>query len=124
MNFILLILIVIFVAIISSILVFKSEEKKDRILLERKNSKIYKDFIELSNKEKRKMEYQEYLKSDHWQQIRLKALSKAGNRCQLCSSTSNLNVHHNTYKNKGNEDLKDLVVLCRECHTKFHDKLY
>lgn len=124
MNFILLILIVIFISIISSILVFKDEEKKDRILLERKKDRIYKDFTELSNKEKRKIEYQEYLNSDHWKEIRLKALNRAGNRCQLCSSRGSLNVHHNTYKNKGNEDLKDLVVLCRECHAKFHDKLY
>ena len=98
--------------------------KKDNLFLERKKSKIYNDFIELSNKEKRKADYKEYLNSDHWKEIRLKALSRAGNRCQLCSSTNSLNVHHNTYKNVGNENLKDLVVLCRECHAKFHDKVY
>lgn len=123
MNLILLVIIAIIVSIIFSILVIKNEDKKDKISLEKKKDRIYNDFIELSNKQKYKKEYQEYLSSDHWKETRLKALSIAGNRCQLCSSRDNLNVHHNTYANKGNEDLKDLVVLCRECHAKFHDKL-
>lgn len=124
MYFILLVIIVIFVSILCSILVSKNEDKKDKILLERKNDRIYKDFIELSKKDNRKVEYKEYLNGEHWKDIRLKALDRAGNRCQLCCNTDNLNVHHNTYKNIGHEDLKDLVVLCRECHAKFHDKLY
>lgn len=124
MYFILLVIIVIFVSILCSILVSKNEDKKDKMLLERKNDRIYKDFIELSKKDNRKVEYKEYLNGDHWKDIRLKALDRAGNRCQLCCNTDNLNVHHNTYKNIGREDLKDLVVLCRECHAKFHDKLY
>lgn len=124
MFFILLVFIVIFVSILCSILVSKNEDKKDKMLLERKNDRIYKDFIELSKKDNRKVEYKEYLNGEHWKDIRLKALDRAGNRCQLCCNTDNLNVHHNTYKNIGHEDLKDLVVLCRECHSKFHDKLY
>ncbi|MEO2574133.1 HNH endonuclease signature motif containing protein [Clostridium tertium] len=112
-------------SILFTILLVKNENKKDKQLLERKKEKIiYNDFIDSYKKESKKLEYQEYLNSPHWKETRLKALKRAGNRCQLCSSTNNLNVHHNTYKNKGNEDLKDLVVLCRDCHAKFHDKLY
>jgi len=128
MNFALLFLSIIILGILSSILVLKNEDKKDKRTLERKNKErenlIYNEFVYLSEKEKREIEYQEYLNSDHWKNIRLKALDRAGNRCQLCSSRDNLNVHHNTYRNKGHEDLKDLVVLCRECHAKFHDKFY
>ena len=118
---ILLFFIIIFISILISILVFKNEDRKDKDLIKRKHEIIYNEFIEMYSKMKPKEEYQEYLKSDHWKEIRLKALDRAGNRCQLCSSTDNLNVHHNTYKNRGNEDLKDLVVLCRNCHEKFHD---
>nr|DAW76172.1 MAG TPA: Protein of unknown function (DUF968) [Bacteriophage sp.] len=37
-------------------------------------------------------------------------------------------MHHKTYENHGrefNRDIadSDLIVLCRECHEKFHDKL-
>lgn len=123
MNLILLIIIIIFISIVSSILVFRNENKKDNLLSERKKNRIYTDLKELSNKEKRKIEYKEYLNSEHWKKIRVKALERAGNRCQLCSSKNNLNVHHNTYVNRGHEDLKDLVVLCKECHAKFHDKV-
>lgn len=120
MNFIILFFIIIFISILASILVFNKEDKKDKILAKRKQEKIYNDFIELS-KRNPKVEFKEYLNSPHWKEIRLKALARSGNRCQLCSSTDNLNVHHNTYRNRGNEDLKDLVVLCRNCHEKFHD---
>lgn len=30
-------------------------------------------------------------------------------------------IHHNTYVNRGYEKDEDLVVLCDECHKKFHD---
>lgn len=122
MTFELIILFSIILSILLSIFVTISENKKDRIFYERRKNN--KNFTYLSEKEMRKAEYQEYLNSDHWKQIRLKALERAGNKCQLCSSKENLNVHHNTYKNRGHEDLNDLVVLCRKCHAKFHDKTY
>lgn len=125
MNLILFILAIIIISILSSILTFRNENKKDKLLHEKKiNNSLYNNFVELSKKDNRKVEYKEYLNGEHWKDIRLKALDRAGNRCQLCCNTDNLNVHHNTYKNIGHEDLKDLVVLCRECHAKFHDKLY
>lgn len=67
--------------------------------------------------------YQEYLKSDHWQEFRLKALENYGNKCALDKKhTENLNVHHNNYDNLGHETMQDVIVLCKNCHTKFHDK--
>lgn len=66
--------------------------------------------------------YKEYLQTDHWQKLREEALKRAGNRCQVCAYRKNLHVHHNTYKNIGNEDIEDLVVLCWKCHKTFHHK--
>lgn len=66
-----------------------------------------------------------YLKSETWFQKRKGALDRANNKCQLCSSRKNLNVHHNTYENVGDEKEEDLIVLCGECHKKYHsDKIY
>jgi len=125
MNFTILIPVAVILSILFTILVVKGENKKDRLYLERKNKEkeehIYNDFVDLYSKEKRKEEYREYLESNHWKEIRKKALDRAGRKCQLCSSKTNLNVHHNTYKNLGHEDLNDLVVLCRNCHKKFHN---
>lgn len=123
MNVFIILIIIILGPIISSIWISKSEDKKDKLSAERKKENIYNDYFELSKVRDYKAEYKEYLQTDHWKEIRLKALNRAGNRCQLCCNTYNLNVHHNTYRNKGHEDLKDLVVLCRECHAKFHDKM-
>jgi len=69
------------------------------------------------------MPYKEYLKTEHWQEVRKAALKKAGYKCALCGSTEHLNVHHRTYENRGDEDIKDVIVLCQNCHAKFHDKL-
>ena len=66
--------------------------------------------------------YLEYLKTDHWKQMRNMALAQAGNRCQLCNNEKGLQVHHRTYERVGHEDLKDMTVLCRRCHAAFHGK--
>lgn len=72
----------------------------------------------------RNMPYSNYLQTDHWQNLRLKMLQLAGYRCQLCNTGNTvLHVHHRTYENRGNEDQSDLIVLCANCHGKFHDKL-
>mgnify|MGYP000739796043 CR=1 FL=1 len=109
-------------SILLSIIVSKNEDKKD---VERKNKEmenlILNDFVNLYKRQKRKIEYEKYLESNHWKEIRKKALKRAGYKCQLCASNKELNVHHNTYKNLGHEDLNDLVVLCRNCHKKFHN---
>lgn len=64
----------------------------------------------------------EYLKTEHWKQVRAMALANAGNRCQLCNNDRSLQVHHRTYERVGHEDLKDLTVLCGRCHRAFHGK--
>lgn len=74
-------------------------------------------------KELKTMPYKEYLQTDHWKNVRKRALFRANYKCQLCGSKENLNVHHNTYENRGEEKDEDLVVLCENCHGKFHDKI-
>lgn len=67
-----------------------------------------------------KATYADYLKSDHWQHTRAKALRRAGYKCQLCAATEHLETHHNTYERLGGEKPTDLVVLCGECHKTHH----
>jgi hypothetical protein len=63
-----------------------------------------------------------YLKSEHWQNLRLKALVKAKGSCFICSHQSpNNDVHHIYYPKRLNRTaLRSLVVLCRDCHDKVH----
>jgi len=69
------------------------------------------------------MPYYEYLQTDEWKNTRKRALRRAGFKCELCNSDGELHVHHKTYERRGDEDNDDLIVLCKNCHAKFHDKL-
>lgn len=74
----------------------------------------------------RSLSYGDYLKTKYWKNRRQKALSKT-NQCALCGHSSyysggtTLEVHHRSYDNLGEEKDDDLVVLCHNCHSKFHE---
>jgi hypothetical protein len=70
----------------------------------------------------RSMPYEEFLKTQHWLRLRSAALVRADHRCQLCYGEDRLEVHHRTYERRGTERDSDVIVLCRTCHAKFHDK--
>lgn len=78
---------------------------------------------EIHIKSLREMPYSEYLITNHWKQLRFIKLKRAKFRCEMCFNNRNLQVHHKTYERRGCEDLSDLIVLCENCHGKFHDKL-
>jgi len=72
------------------------------------------------------LEYKEFLQTRYWKIIRELAIEKACKRCELCYSQTKLNVHHKTYDHHYEEHKyykTDLIVLCQECHSKFHNKL-
>lgn len=68
------------------------------------------------------LSYAEYLQTPVWIEMRDAARERAGYRCQLCASTGLLDVHHNNYPPRGTETALDLVVLCRDCHYRFHQE--
>lgn len=67
-------------------------------------------------------EYTKYLNSPEWKRIRNSVLERDNFRCAVCGTSTGLNVHHITYKNIFNEqeNLSDLVTLCRKCHKTIH----
>lgn len=67
------------------------------------------------------MDYQEYLKSEKWQFTRQIILNFWGQRCALCNSQKNIEVHHRTYERLGHELTTDLLPLCQHCHTHHHN---
>lgn len=72
--------------------------------------------------ELRALSYKEYLQTPHWKRKREDKLRTVGRRCQLCNRGSGtLDVHHRTYERLGEELDQDLTVLCRACHTTFHE---
>jgi 5-methylcytosine-specific restriction endonuclease McrA len=43
-----------------------------------------------------------------------------GKHCAVCNSPDNLQVHHRRYDHLGEERITDVILLCDECHRKFH----
>lgn len=68
----------------------------------------------------RVMDYRDYLKTPHWQQVQQAALARAKHRCQVCDGRDRLEVHHRTYVRRGREQPEDVTVLCHGCHETFH----
>ncbi len=71
-------------------------------------------------RKQRQREYRAYLRSEGWKQRRQAALDRARGFCEDCGARGSFDVHHRTYKRKGNELPKDLVAVCRECHQERH----
>ena len=70
----------------------------------------------------KEMDYSEFLKTKYWKIIS-RYMKYKNNKCSLCGSKINLRTHHKSYIHRGEEInyLEDLIVLCDECHKKFHD---
>lgn len=65
------------------------------------------------------MNYEEYLATPEWQQIR-DFMLEAYPHCQVCSKSEGLQVHHNWYSARGDETPRNLLILCDECHERIH----
>lgn len=73
------------------------------------------------NKDWNKVNYYEYIKSDEWKAKKLECHQRDNFQCRLCGTAMNLVAHHVTYDRLGDEDLSDLVTLCKDCHKKVHE---
>lgn len=65
--------------------------------------------------------YAAYLLSDHWQQLRVRCRKRKHWRCFACRTPGRLDLHHVTYERLGDEQLGDMVLLCRRCHAATHE---
>lgn len=81
-----------------------------------------KDYETFAEKIKN-LDYGDFLRTPYWDAVRCKIRYKYKYRCALCNNSQNLRVHHKTYKHHGYEwfYLEDLILLCDDCHEKFHD---
>jgi hypothetical protein len=63
----------------------------------------------------------------HWMNLREQALAKANHECRCCPASSDkgyrLELHHRHYDTFGNENLDDVIVLCRQCHEAITSRL-
>jgi len=66
------------------------------------------------------MAYKDYLKTEHWQELRKAKHKKKHRKCAICGNKNKLDVHHLSYKNIYDIKTEDLRVLCRGCHSLLH----
>ena len=62
--------------------------------------------------------YNKYLDSARWSNLRKHILIRDGFLC-ICGRPA-VDVHHKTYERTGKEYFSDLVALCRSCHDLIH----
>lgn len=67
------------------------------------------------------MKYSDYLKSEHWKNLKKEVLSRRG-QCQNCTIKKKLLLHHKNYNCLFKEKDSDLIVLCFDCHHRKHKK--
>ena len=70
---------------------------------------------------KPKPTYQGYIRSAAWREKANAAKKRAGYRCQVCNSKTDLQAHHRTYERLYREKAGDITVLCAKCHKLFSD---
>jgi len=69
-------------------------------------------------------EYQSYLQSPSWLNLRNRVLAAAQGHCEGCGRWPATEVHHLTYVHVGKEFLWELRAVCRDCHDRLHpDKI-
>jgi hypothetical protein len=67
-------------------------------------------------------DYDEYLRSPHWIDLRRRWIAKGFPwACFCCGGTNRLVLHHASYDRLGAERLTDLVCLCWSCHRGLHN---
>lgn len=68
------------------------------------------------------MDYQTYLRSEHWRLLRGAKL-QISPRCEECKEKTELEVHHRFYRPDWHDSkLTDLKTLCHGCHISEHAK--
>jgi hypothetical protein len=70
-----------------------------------------------------KKEYDKYLNTEHWRNLRLKIAEQRNYKCEKCKKIvrKSYHIHHLTYDNIGKEKDEDLMFLCEKCHNEIHN---
>lgn len=89
---------------------------------------VYKEKkLPVTPKEKEKLGYREkykrYLRSAKWKDFKKELIKTRGHKCEKCGEKYRpLDGHHVTYERLYNELPEDVMLVCRECHKKEHNR--
>lgn len=67
-----------------------------------------------------RMNWERYLLSPHWRELKLEKFRRSEKRCFNCMSTKKIECHHIRYREFTDCTPEDLIVLCEGCHYTLH----
>lgn len=65
--------------------------------------------------------YHQNMSSERWKRFKWHYWSKYKRQCAACESTEKVILHHTHYNSLGRERIEDVVPLCFDCHSEFHN---
>lgn len=80
----------------------------------------------LVEEDRQNLTYNQYLKTYYWKCFREQAIEHYENKCSWCGASgdeTSMSVHHIRYGVWFDEDINNVVLLCRDCHSKAHGKV-
>lgn len=69
------------------------------------------------------LDYEDYLQSDEWKELREQVMQRDNFRCRICGMGAN-QAHHHKYPKKGwfNDSCDNCIAICTTCHELVHGK--
>lgn len=102
----------------------KGRTKKQKQILKKLRRSFTSQVLNEIESNKRKEYYNRLLEDKRWKEFRLKVMSERGSKCECCGGTHILQIHHTFYisgKMPWEYDIKDMRVLCKNCHQRIHN---
>jgi hypothetical protein len=93
----------------------KQREYKKNFKRYQKNAKLYQQ----RNIERLKRYWSDWHRDKSFNGKHKEVLDRDKNKCLLCGSKKMIIIHHIDHNNKNN-DINNLVTLCRRCHPRIH----
>ncbi len=96
--------------------------------------KLKKGWVYLDRKKKDSLQYfkdeydfdiNSFENKKKWLLLKSEVFNERGRSCEICKSIFVLHVHHIIYRTEEpmlSFDKENLMILCKECHTKIHEK--
>lgn len=85
------------------------------------------DFVNRQLKKIKCKNLAEYYASDKWQYARKLKRDNPQIKCTVCNLAEGdgvtMDLHHNTYRNLGEENGYELEWLCHDCHEELHESV-
>jgi len=106
----------------------KKKTKANKSLLERSSLRLLRNCNDEQKKRNSNdvyLRYYDQLEDHRWLAFRKFVFAVRGRKCEICGCDKTLQIHHPQYirgKKAWEYSCNEVIVVCRECHSKIHSK--